>query len=117
MANKQPCLIYEFLSAVQGNWRNSVYVECDDTTCRCSCCAFLLAFDRDGKAILLPVNFIQKLTGHAADKSECAAVISRKKFESLFSSWLAWLIESENECPALAFMASCDCHVDSCLLE
>ena len=116
MAN-QPCLIYTFLNAVQGNWRNAVYVECGDTTCRRSCCGFLLTFDRDRKAVLLPVDLIQKLTGQMADKSECIAIITREKFESLFSVWLTWFLERENECPALAYMEGCGCQKNSCLLN
>ena len=111
----QPCLIHTFLSAVNGNWRNAVYVECDDTTCRRACCGFLLAFDRDGKAILIPVNFIRKLTGDTADKNECAAVLTRRQFTNLSSLWLCWLIEHENECPALAYIQDSCCHKPSCL--
>jgi len=116
LANK-PCLIYTFLSAVQGNWRNAVYVDCGNKNCRRACSGFLLAFDRGGKAALLPADFIRKLTGHAADKSECANVMTREKFESLFALWLAWLTESAAECPALAFMRSCGCRGQSCLFN
>ena len=111
----QPCLIYTFLSAVQGNWRNAAYVECGDTKCRRKCSGFLLAFDRCGKAVLLPDSYIRKMTGHAADKSECAVVISRRQFEALSSLWLAWLTESANDCPALCYLKDCDVSGRSCL--
>ena len=113
----QPCLIYTFLSAVQGNWRNAVYVECEDTTCRRRCSGFLLSFDRDGKAVLLPDDFMGKLTGHAVDKSECTAVISRRQFDAFSSLWLAWLTDSGKDCPAVRFMRSCDHRGRSCLPE
>ena len=116
MENKS-CLIYIFLNAVQGNWRNAVYVECGDTTCRRSCSGFLLAFDRDRRAVLLPADLIQKLTGQIADKSECTAVITGEKFKSLFSLWLAWFLEREDECPALAYMEGCGCQKSSCLFN
>ena len=112
---KKPCLIYTFLNAVQGNWRNAVYVECDNTACRRTCCGFLFALDRDGKAILLPADFIKKLTGETADKSECAAVLKRRQFDALASSWLAWLSDSEGNCPALRYIQGCCCHKSSCL--
>jgi len=115
--NKETCLVYLFLNAVQGNWRNAVYIECGNTVCNKSCRAFLLAFDWDGKAVLFPVSIMEKLIGQTVDKSECSTVIPLEKFKSLFGLWLSWLLDSENECPAFAFMHTCECHkTGSCLL-
>ena len=52
--------LYLFLTACSGNWRNSIYIKCqsekDDP-------GYLLAADRDGQPVILPVQRFYELTG------------------------------------------------------
>ena len=111
----QSCLLYAFLNAVQGNWRNAVYVECINSACQQKCSGFLLALESNGKAVLLPEKYIRVITGHVADKSECTMVITRKQFEAFSSIWLAWLTDSDNACPVTCYLQSCEHCEHSCL--
>ena len=50
--NQQPCSFYSFLRAVQGNWRNALFIQCSQAACPCevsqSCQGFLLSADAEG---------------------------------------------------------------------
>ena len=94
------CAIFSFLNAAKGNWRNAIFIECSE----CSygkqkpCSGFLLVPDADGQPVILSADVIQKMTGIAPDKEECQAVLSRQKFQDIYSLWLDWNVSSPNEC-------------------
>lgn len=93
--------LYSFLNAAKGNWRNSIFIECGACPYGRSelCSGFLLAPDAAGRPVLLPADVIYKMTGVTADKSECLMVLSRQRFEILFSLWLDWQTDSLEQCP------------------
>lgn len=102
-AKNKVCTIYSFLSAAKGNWRNSIFIECGSCLYgkQLLCPGFLLNSDSDGQPVVIPVDIIRKMTGMDADKEECIAVISRKKFETLYAVWLEWQIDLPKECSLL----------------
>ena len=93
------CPLFSFLSAAKGNWRNSIYIECGGCPYgrQIFCAGFLMIPDSEGQPVVVPAEVIQ-MTGLAADKEECRAVISRQDFEMLYASWLEWHINSSKEC-------------------
>lgn len=95
--------IHSFLCSAQGNWRNSIYVDC--STCKfCkedNCGNFLFVPAFDGTPILLSVSDAAILTDHPIDKSECLGVISNLKFHELFSLWFKLNIDVDEPCPFL----------------
>lgn len=95
--------IHSFLCSAQGNWRNSIYVDC--SICKFNkesqCGNFLFVPAYNGSPILLPVSDAEILTGHPIDKSECLGVISNLKFHELFSLWFKLNIDSDEPCPFL----------------
>ena len=54
--------------------------------------------DTNGTPLLMSVQEFERVSNEKIDKSECAAVISREAFESLFNRWLVWNITSTKDC-------------------
>lgn len=65
---------YRFLSACQGNWRNSVYISTDGP-------GYLLSANRDGRPIVMPVEQFQRLTGEIIDPPSAAASLPMRASE------------------------------------
>lgn len=101
-------LLYSFLSAAKGNWRNSIYIEC--YACgygrKKLCEGFLFVPDYDGTPIVVPVEAIANISGLLPDKEECHAVITSDQFDSLYEHWMEWNISSPKEC-TLIHMSEC----------
>ena len=98
------CTVYSFLSAAKGNWRNSIFIECNDCLYdkdMLYCLGFLLNSDAVGRPIVIPVDAIQKMTGMDVEKDECLTVISRPNFEKAYAKWLEWQIDSSKKCALL----------------
>lgn len=95
--------LYRFLQAAAGNWRNAIFIECENCSCsRVSpCSGFLLVSGADGVPILLAAEWFRKQTGEQVEKDECAAVISRAAFESAYSLWLKWQADDAMQCALL----------------
>ena len=112
MGNRM-CALFSFLCAAKGNWRNSVYIECGG--CRCGkrdpCSGYLMVPDYDGQPVVIPAGVVQSMTGIAADKDECLAVIRRQDFEYLYALWLEWNVSTPNECvlPQISKHTGCGC--------
>ena len=51
--------LYLFLAACSGSWRNTVYISCQGETDNLG---YLLAADRDGQPVILPVQRLYELT-------------------------------------------------------
>lgn len=92
-------LLYSFLHATGGNWRNAILIECRDCVYEKNVCVgYLFTADRDGKPILISVDRFQQITKETVVKEECAAILSKRAFESVYSSWLIWQIDHPQEC-------------------
>lgn len=96
------CKFYAFLRAVQGNWRNAIFISCNYETCshgqETPCSGFLFAADECGRVMLLPVESIHRLTGEEIDPAECSAVLPCCSFESAFSKCIEWNVPDPSEC-------------------
>lgn len=95
--------IGKFISNINGNWRNSVYITC--SICRFekqNCCEDILAsFDGDGIPTLITVNDANYIFATVVDKTECLAEISNAKFSCLFDLFLRKNTVDEKGCPFL----------------
>jgi len=105
------CTIFSFFNATKGNWRNSIFIECDECPYgkQKPCSGFLLVPDADGQPILLSADVIQKMTGITPDKYECQTIINQQQFESIYSFWLEWNVSSSNECAILQIINNNTC--------
>ena len=97
------CSLFSFFCAAKGNWRNSVYIECDGCQYgrQTPCTGYLMIPDYDGQPVVIPAGIIQTMTGIAADKDECKVVLYRQDFETLYALWLEWHVSSTKECTLL----------------
>lgn len=79
-----------FMNATEGNWRDSVYVECG--TCvfpdRENCGGFLCAAGRDGLPVMLPLPVCERVFRRYIDPSECLIWTTRPRFAALWRAWL-----------------------------
>lgn len=101
--------LYPFLSLTRGSWRNAFYIECN--TCpygNGNCIGYLLTTDTEGAPLLMPVLYFEKATGEKIDKTECAAIISKEAFESLFNRWLVWNVNDTKACSILQLIPKTD---------
>lgn len=85
-----------FLTACSGNWRNSIYIKCqsdkDDL-------GYLLAADRDGQPVILPVQRFYELTGVQIDPAECCGQLTEAGFEALYAQYLLWRLPGTEKYP------------------
>lgn len=79
----------KFISNVNGDWRNSIYITC--SVCKYSreeCCDDMLAsFDADGIPTLIMAKDANFIYGTIMDKSECLCEISNAKFKCLYEKY------------------------------
>ena len=102
-------ILYPFLSLTRGSWRNAFYINCP--TCpygKGNCNGYLLTTDTEGTPLLMPVLYFEKSTGERVDKTECATVISKEAFESLFNRWLVWNVNDPKACSILQLIPKMD---------
>lgn len=85
--------LYSFLAACSGNWRNTIHVNSQ----RKESSGHLLAFDRDGKPILVAVDQFQKLSGEQVDPTECLGQLTEPALKDLFAQFLIWQTASPQE--------------------
>ena len=95
--------LYPFLQATAGNWRNAAFIECKSCPYHGAllCSGFLLTTGANGSPILLPAERFHQQTGEYPDKTECAAILSRTAFESIYAQWLKWQINEPASCALL----------------
>lgn len=84
--------LYRFLSAGQGNWRNSVHISTESP-------GYLLSTDRDGRPIVIAVEQFQRLTGEDIDPAECCGQLTGEGFKSLYAQYLLWNMPSAEDDP------------------
>lgn len=109
----QHCNFYPFLQAVQGNWRNALFIQCNCAACPCavsqSCQGFFLAADTEGKPILVSVLEISKLTGESIEPTECRGLLERQAFEAVYHQYIEWHTDSDQECALLQLLPPMCC--------
>lgn len=104
--------LYPFLSLTRGSWRNAFYIECQNCPFDCGDCnGYLLITDTEGAPHLLSVSYFEKAMGGTIDKTECAAIISKEAFESLFNRWLVWNVNDSKACSILQLIPKADYHM------
>lgn len=104
-------LLYRFLNLTCGSWRNAFYVDCIQCPYEnCHCTGHLLTTDAEGAPLLLSVPHFEKMTGDKVDKFECAAIITKETFESLYYRWLSWNVTKPKECSILQILPETDEH-------
>ena len=86
-------LLYTFLSACSGNWRNTIHI----TSQRQDCAGYLLAFDRDGLPVFMAVDQLQQISGEQFDPAECCGQLTQDVFKTLFARYLLWQTPSQQE--------------------
>lgn len=91
-------LLYLFLVACSGNWRNSLYVFYQENK---DIPGYLLAVDWDGRPIVMSVDQFHQLTGIWADSAECCGYLTEEGFSSLFRQYLTRHIASDGTNPLL----------------
>ena len=88
--------LYLFLSACSGNWRNSIYIKCQDEK---DSLGYLLAADRDGQPVILSVQQFYHLTGVWIDPAECCGQLTEAGFEALYAQYLLWQLPTSEDHP------------------
>lgn len=96
-----PCRVFAFLSAVEGNWRNAIYVECGEQSYPHAgeCGAVLFAADADRAPVLLPTAVIHSCGGQEVDKLECMACLEKQAFVAAYRQFIDWHTDSDGDCP------------------
>ena len=64
-----------FLSACGGNWRNTIYIPGKRDA------AYLMAADRDGRPVIMPIGQFQRLSGVQIDPDECRGQLTQSAFQ------------------------------------
>lgn len=94
--------IGKFISNINENWRNSIYITC--SVCKYkkeNCCDdILLSFDADGNPTFIAVSDANYIFSTIIDKSECLCEISNEKFRCLFERLIV-KHTNDQKCPFL----------------
>ena len=85
-----------FLTACSGNWRNSIYIKCQSEK---DAPGYLLAADRDGQPVILPIQRLYELTGVQIDPTECCGQLTEDGFAALYAQYLLWRLPAAEEHP------------------
>ena len=88
---------YLFLSLARGSWRNAIFIDCKNK-CSKECAGWLMTADTEGVPMLYPVSLFEEKADVVVDKAECAAVISRETFETVYDRWLLWNVSDKSDC-------------------
>ena len=98
---ERPCAILKFLSIVEGNWRNAVFIDaCAPSVCKAGtpCGGHLFTTDGDGEPILIPAKLFCTLTGELIDPAFAQArELHRRQTGCAVRG--SWLLPSRR-CPA-----------------
>lgn len=97
-----------FISNINGNWRNSIYITC--SICkydRQECCDdCMVSFDNEGRPAVIGVVDANYIFGTVIDKSECLAEMSNAKFKCLFENYFNEKTSDEDSlCPFLQLIS------------
>ena len=114
---QQTCVIYPFLKATKGNWRNAIYITCDCVVCpyghNPNCEGYLLSASSDGTPLVLSVERYRAISKEHVDSAECCGKISRRAFEACHSLYLQWHLSSMQDCPlhTCSQVLACSCNI------
>lgn len=102
--------IGKFISNVNGNWRNCVYVTCSSCNLeKQSCCDdLLLSFDSDGVPSFITATDANFIFATIIDKSECLFEMSEAKCRCLFENYIKKTVMEEQNCPFLQLVKKHD---------
>ena len=84
--------LYKFLKLTSGNYRNAIYVKCDDGK------EYMLVADADTRPMLFPFDLFYTLTGEYPPKDEMCGNLSTCAFKNIYREWLLWNSE-KGDCP------------------
>lgn len=110
------CMIYPFLKATKGNWRNAIFISCDCIACPYGhvpfCEGFFMTASSDGTPFILSVERYRAITKDSIDPAECCGTMSRQAFEACYSLYLQWQLSSLQDCPlrVLNIATTCSCN-------
>jgi len=110
----EKCPVFSFMSAVNGDWRNAIYITCAACVYEQHglCEGFLLAFDGDCNPVLIRAETVRELAVQSFDTSECAAKLERRAFARLFARWLVWRVDSPEMCALCSLTDAPRCERD-----
>lgn len=93
--------LYDFLSGCAGNWRNAIYIPCASCfhPCQADTPGYLFSADPQGRPVIIAVQHFEQATGQKVIPSECMGTLSKSAFESAYSRYLLWLLDSPDQCP------------------
>lgn len=103
-----PCRVFMFLSALEGDWRNAIYIECGERSCphAAECSEILFAADADGQPILLPAPVLRVCGNQEVDKRECTGRLEKSAFISAYRRFLDWHTDMDGDCVLRQFLES-----------
>lgn len=107
------CPLYAFLKAVEGNWRNAVFISCSSPTHLCDGGTgregFLLSADDLGRPLLVSVETYRKYTGEPICPDECCSTIPCQTFTALYGQYLKWNLSDSSHCQLEQISMSPNC--------
>ena len=91
----------DFTVGCGGNWQNAIFIPCGHCSKPCSIrrCGCLMSGSISGEPILISVKRYERMTGLRIDPAKCAGTLSRAAFESAYTRYLLWELDSAGECP------------------
>ena len=97
------CKVYAFFKAIRGNWRNAIYVSCDQTTCpyghKPACTGYLLTANENGQPLVISEADYIRISGELVESAECRGRLSRQAFEYMYGQYINWHISLLQDCP------------------
>ena len=89
---KELWTLYKFLKLTSGNYRNAVYVCCEDGK------EYMLVADAEKLPVLFPFDLFYTLTGELPQKDEMCGNLSVRFVQSIYRAWILWNGD-EDDCP------------------
>ena len=100
--NQEKYILYPFLRAARGNWRNALFIKCASKACPYGmpfpCEGYLFSADADGTPLLVPVEYFRSITGETIAKEECQGTLTCQAFEAAYASYIEWHTPSACDC-------------------
>ena len=97
------CKVYAFFKATRGNWRNAIYISCDQHACpygyKPACTGYLMTANENGQPIIISEIDYMQITGEPIDPTECQGKLTRQAFMCLYAQFMHWHIGSVQDCP------------------
>ena len=93
--------LLDFATGCEGHWQNALYIPCGQCSrlCKLDRRGCLMTVSPGGEPVLIGVKRYEQLTGQEINPKECCGTISRETFETVYSRYLLWELDSANQCP------------------